>query len=64
MVYCNYTSRYFSPGSLVAIQHILPDWVYVQGSSVVKRRQHEYDAEKKHQKPQSSLPQYLCTVLL
>ena len=64
MVYCNYTSRYFSPGSLVAIQHILPDWVYVQGSSVVKRRQHEYDAEKKHQKPQPSLPQYLCTVLI
>ena len=59
MVYCNQVIILLG---ILAIQHILSDWVYVQGSSVVKRKQHEYDAEKKHQKPQPCLPK--CTVLI
>ena len=49
MVYCNQVIILLG---ILAIQHILSDWVYVQESSVVKHKQHEYDAEKKHQKPQ------------
>ena len=38
--------------------------LHAQRSSVVQREQHEYDAKKKHQEPQSCLPIYLCRVLI
>ena len=43
---------------------MLSDWAHVQGSSVVQREQQEYDVKKKHQRPQSCLPIYLCKVLI
>ena len=47
------TTRYFYPTSQVGIQCRLSDWAQVQGSSVVKREQHEYDVKKKNQKSKS-----------
>ena len=45
------TARYFRPASQVAIQRMLPDWAHFQGISVVQREQHQYEVNRKYQKP-------------
>ena len=58
------TTKYLNPASRTVLQRMLSDWAHVQGSSVMQREQQKYDVKKKHQKPQSCLPKYLCRVLI